>query len=187
MNSGLITTLLPKLRSIATHPGIFQVRISLYTTDSNASKSGINLTFMKDLGTEDPVHGSVQITKPVRAAISVPPHPVRSQPIRGRPRGDSDATLVAAPEQPDFALEQGRPNIRTLVEEKVKVVKGRLGIAGKFHRLSPWIHADGGRIACGPVGLMADISNVAAQCQMGILRGEGQVTEIALHTEVFGW
>jgi hypothetical protein len=136
MNPGLITTLLPKLRSIATHPGIFQVRISLYTTDSNASESGINLTFVKDLGTEDPIHGSVQITRPARVAMSVPSPPVRLQPFRGRPRGDSDATLVAAPEQPDFALERGRPNIRTIVEEKVKTVKGRLGIAGKLHRLS---------------------------------------------------
>ena len=42
-----------------------------------------------------------------------------------------------------------------------------------------------GRIGCGPESLKTDLSNVCAQLQIRVLRGE--VESVALHNETFGW
>ena len=40
-------------------------------------------------------------------------------------------------------------------------------------------------IGCGPTDMSRDLSNAVAACQSKVLSGE--IQEVALHTETFGW
>ncbi|KAI9730040.1 MAG: hypothetical protein M1818_008309 [Claussenomyces sp. TS43310] len=60
----------------------------------------------------------------------------------------------------------GRPNLSELIP--VSIGSKRTFVAG-----------------CGPTGMKADLSNAVAACQRKVVKGE--VQEVALHTETFGW
>ncbi|KAL0567325.1 hypothetical protein V5O48_014667, partial [Marasmius crinis-equi] len=67
----------------------------------------------------------------------------------------------------DTKLLPGRPDLRNLVSE-VQKQSGRVAI-----------------IACGPENFLYDIRTAVASCQLDILSGNGQCTDIFLHTETY--
>jgi predicted ferric reductase len=78
----------------------------------------------------------------------------------------------------------GRPVLRQLIPAALE--HERICVVGKSSPLSFLIFSPKLIvIGCGPKGMNQDLSNAVATCQTKVLRGE--VQEVALHTETFGW
>ncbi|KAL1723250.1 ferric reductase NAD binding domain-containing protein [Schizophyllum commune] len=73
---------------------------------------------------------------------------------------------------PESSVESlfSRPNLPNIICEAARVTNGTLAVA-----------------ACGPDPFLLDVRNAVADCQLTILDGFGQCSEIFLQTENFGW
>jgi len=72
------------------------------------------------------------------------------------------------------SVHTGRPNMATLVHDEVSRHSGGGGGGQKLFF-----------VGCGPEGMRNELGNAVARAQGGVLRG--QVAEVALHLEAFGW
>ncbi|KAG7094832.1 hypothetical protein E1B28_005642 [Marasmius oreades] len=87
--------------------------------------------------------------------------------------GSEDSSLSEQKAEQAYSntkLVAGRPDLPALIKEVYKTRSGRVSI-----------------VACGPESFLYDVRNAVAECQLVLLDGYGECTDLYLHTENYSW